>query len=483
MNTDEKGKQIKPDLSMAEVAPLPPEDAIEELSDVAVRILVGAETFERQHFNPKLVRLKLGGIEQILHKTDFDLAKWAADTVYRERISVNRLELITKSLPYMLECRKWIRKLLSDYYNNKLNKVRVLFLRGDNSGCGYWRMKLPGEYLKDQENNLSVHISDVQVEFDKLIQYDVIVVQRIFDFEQYYTLQMLKEAGKKIIYEIDDDVFSIEGHNPAASIYNRFDSQLCIRHCLALADVVVVTSERLAHALDVPNKSFVYPNSLDWDMMFSMKSKDNTRERKRIFWSGSNTHNQDFVECISALVRIFEERDDVELMVMGSCPNIVRQSLSNYMDRVFYTPGMHTEAYFNYIRSEVDADVGIIPLQNTVFNHSKSVCKGLEFTVARLPIVTSNYAPYSDVYENGVSAMLCSNDEDWYKSITTLLENAEMREEMIRNARRMAAKKFNLRRNAEKLGDVISRLGSDLLTARNEQKNRSEASPVVVQAV
>lgn len=483
MNTDENGKEIAPDLSIAEIAPLPPEDAIEELSDVAVRILVGAEVFQRQHFNPRLVRIKLGGIEQILHTSDFELAKWAADTVFRERISVKRLELMTKSLPYMLECRRWIHKLLSDHYNQKLNKVRVLFLRGDNAGCGYWRMKLPAEFLKNEENNLTVHLSDVEIDFEKLIQYDVIVVQRVFHFDQYYILQMLKEAGKKIIYEIDDDVFNIEGHNPAASVYNRFDSQLCIRHCLNLADIVIVTSERLARALDVPNKRFVYPNSLDWDMLFALKAKDPERKRKRIFWSGSNTHNQDFMECIGALVKIFEERDDVDLQVMGACPNVVRQSLSSYMDRVLYTPGMHTEGYFNFLRSHVNADIGIIPLQDTVFNHSKSICKGLEYTVAQLPIVASGYAPYTDVYENNKNAILCQTDEEWYKAIITLLENNEMREEMIKNARKMAAEKFHLRKNAKKLGDVISSLGSDLLTARNEQRSRSEANRVTAQVV
>jgi len=483
MNTDDQGKQIAPDLSIAEIAPLPPSDAVEELSDIAIRILAGAEIFQGQHFNPRLIRLKLGGIEQIIHVDDFELAKWAADTIFRERISTGRLELMLKSLPYMLECRKWIHKLLSDFYNDKMNQVRVVFLRGDNAGCGYWRMKLPAEFLKNEENNLSVHISDVEIDFERLVQYDVIVVQRIFSFEQYYIMEMLKKAGKKIIYEIDDDVFNIEGHNPAATVYNRFDSQLCIRQCLTVADVVVVTSEKLAHALGVPNKSFVYPNSLDWDMMFSLQGKDVNRKNKRIFWSGSNTHNQDFVECIGALVRIFEERDDVELMLMGNCPNIVRQSLSNYMDRIFYTPGMHTEGYFNFLRSKVDADVGIIPLQDTEFNHSKSTCKGLEYTVARLPIVASGFPPYSDVYEHNKNAMLCHNDEEWYQAIITLLENDEMREEMIRNARKTAAEKFHLRKNAQKLGDVISRLGSELLIARNEQKDRSEAGREVIQAV
>lgn len=483
MNTNNNGKETKPDLSIAEVPPLPPEEAIEELSDVAVRILVGAEVFQNQHFNPRLVRLKLGGIEQILHKTDFDTAKWAADTVFRERISTARLQLMTQSLPYMLECRKWIRDLLKRFYENKLNKIQVIFLRGDNAGCGYWRMKLPAEFLKDEENNLSIHISDVEVQFDRLVKYDVIVVQRIFDFEQYYILEMLKEAGKKIIYDIDDDVFSVQNHNPCASIYNRFDSQLCIRRCLALADLVIVTSERLANALGVPNKSFVYPNSLDWDMLFAIKDKNKERKNKRIFWSGSNTHEQDFTECIGALVSIFEERNDVELMVMGSCPKVIQSSLSNYMDRIFYTPGMHTEGYFQFLRTMVDADIGIIPLENTIFNHSKSICKGLEYTVARLPIVASGCPPYTDVYENNKSAMLCKNEKEWYEAINILLENEEMREEMIRNARKTAVENFHLRKNAQMLGDVISRLGSDLLSARTEQKNHFESNHAKSQVV
>ena len=340
-------------------------------------------------------------------------------------------------------------------------------------------MKLPAEFLKDESNNLSVHISDVEVSFDRLVQYDIIVVQRIFEFERYYILEMLKEAGKKIVYEIDDDVFSIEGHNPAATVYNRFDSQLCIRHCLNLADMVIVTSEKLAQALDVPNKGFIYPNSLDWDMMFSMLSKDTKKIRKRLFWSGSNTHNEDFRECISALAQLFAEREDIELQLMGACPAIVRQALSEYMDRVFYMPGIHTEGYFNYLRTRVDADIGIIPLQNTVFNHSKSVCKGLEFTTARLPIVTSAYPPYSDVYEHNKSAMLCSTDEEWYEAINTLLDNDKMREDMVRNARQMAVEKFHLRKNAAELGKALSHLGSDVIATRNAQRNQNSEAPEI----
>ena len=120
---------------------------------------------------------------------------------------------------------------------------------------------------------------------------------------------------------------------------------------------------------------------------------------------------------------------------------------------------------------------------DSIFNHSKSICKGLEYTLARLPIVASNYAPYSDAFRHKESALLCKNDEEWYESITQLLENSDMREEMIRNARKMAAEKFNLRKNAKKLGDVIYDLGSEFLTARSERKSHSETGQEVAQTV
>jgi len=475
--------QEKADLSIAECAPMPPEEAIEELSDVAVRILLGAETSEAQHFNPRLVRLNLGGVQQVLHINDLQLAKWAADTAYREYITPCRLELMMRSLPYMLECRKWIHKLLANHYAKKDHELRVVFLRGDNAGCGYWRMKLPAEFLRDEDNGISVHISDVEINYETLVQYDVIVVQRIFEFESYYVLETLKNAGKKIIYEIDDDVFSIETHNPAARFYNRFDSQLCIRHCMALADAVLLTTERLADAFQLKEKAIVYPNSLDWDMLFALSAhKDKNRERKRIFWAGSNTHNEDFKVCISALQRIFAEREDVDFVLVGSCPPILKQCFEPFMDRFFFTPGMHVEAYFHFLRNNLDADIGIIPLTDSVFNHSKSVCKGLEYTLAQLPIVASAYPPYSDEYEHRKDAMLCSSEDDWYDALNELLENDTMRDELIKQARRKAAKKFNLRSNATQLGEDIKRVGADVVATRNAQKSpqkeAQESAPV-----
>jgi len=475
--------EIKPDLANLEVAQMPPEKAIEELSDIAVRILIGAEVYEGHHFNPKLMRITLGGLEEIVHKEDFNIAKWVADKVFREHIQAKNLNLMVQSVPYILKMRSIIHNILADYYENKDDHVRVVFLRGDNMGCGFWRVKLPGEYLRDQENKISVQISDVAIDYDQLVKYDVIVVQRVFDYEQYYILSTLKSVGKKIIYEVDDDIFNVEPHNPCANIYNRYDSQLCMRHCLALADKVIVTTERLAKALDIEDKAIIYPNSLDWDKLFYVNKKKEERKRHRIFWSGSNTHNEDFKVCMPALLRIFKEREDVELFILGMVPPIVQHLLGEYANRVISNSGMHTEAYFQYLRFSLDADIGIVPLEDTVFNHSKSICKGLEYTLARIPIVASGCPPYSDVFEHGKDALLCSTEEDWYESINSLLENKEMREEMVKNARKKAVERFHLRKNADYLCDEISQLGSSLVNDRIERRSQSRIDPQAEQLV
>jgi len=476
-------KEIKPDLANLEVAQMPPEQAIEELSDVAVRVLIGAEVSEGHHFNPKLMRLTLGGMEQVIHKEDFNIAKWAADTVFREHIKAKNLNLMVQSIPYILKMRSIIHDVLARYYGDQDNKVRVVFLRGDNMGCGFWRIKLPGEYLRDQENDISVQITDVAIDYDQLVKYDVIIVQRVFDYEQYYILSTLKAAGKKIVYEVDDDIFNVAPHNPCANIYNRYDAQLCMRHCLVLADKVIVTTERLAKALGVEDKMILYPNSLDWDKLFYVNKKSEERKKHRIFWSGSNTHDEDFKVCMPALLRIFKEREDVELFIIGTVPPIVHQLLGNYSDRILHNPGMHTEAFFQYLRFSLNADIGIVPLEDVTFNHSKSICKGLEYTLARIPIVASGCPPYSDVFEHGKDALLCSTEEEWYESINLLLENKEMREEMIKNARKKAVEKFHLRKNAEHLGNEISQLGSSLVSDRIERRSQIRTDPQAEQLV
>ncbi len=53
----------------------------------------------------------------------------------------------------------------------------------------------------------------------ELRDYEVIVVQRQVTPQNYAALKMMKEAGKKIIYDLDDDVFCLPASNPAQKIF------------------------------------------------------------------------------------------------------------------------------------------------------------------------------------------------------------------------------------------------------------------------
>jgi glycosyltransferase involved in cell wall biosynthesis len=450
-----------------EVPRLAFDDAVEELSDVVLWLLVGARVENEYRLNSLLARVTIGDHEKVFRVEDIKLAQDVADSLRREVLEPCGLGVHSLSfVPFLTKCRQWARDRFVQLSQEGHEKVRVAMLPADNTGCGYWRFKLPARQL--QENNrLFMRLSDLPMTYDELLNYDVIVLQRSYDFEQLSVVKNLRNAGRKIVYEIDDDIFSVEPHNPAYTLYSRYEVQLGMKCFIEVADRVMTTTTPLAKALNISNKAIVYPNSLDIGQ-FTLR-KDFTKTASRIVWSGSTTHDHDFEECLEALLKLMAERKKLEVLVIGGLPKCLDSALKvhpEFNQRVLRLPFMRVESYFHLLASGVDADLGIVPLASSKFNDGKSTCKGLEYTAAGLAVVASRASPYGLVYDHEVNAMLPSRPEDWYKNIARVLDDCELRKKLVMGARVLAARKFGLKENVSALEEELYQLGRPMLEKR-----------------
>ena len=66
-----------------------------------------------------------------------------------------------------------------------------------------------------------------------LREYETVFVQRIHDWDSYYMLERLKSSGKRIVYDMDDDVFHLDKENPAVRILGR-DELMAAAACMRL---------------------------------------------------------------------------------------------------------------------------------------------------------------------------------------------------------------------------------------------------------
>jgi len=437
---------------------LPPEKAAQTLPDVVTALLLGAQVTENyrdgdgvkvsfHHLDPEQMSWHLAA-------QDYEVANEVADKLSTE-LFIGRIVDGTEVLRIRQHADRMVREKLKEMILGDLHEpVRSLAMLKDKGSSGWWRMVLPARAM--EAKGWRIDCTAAPVKFDHLLEYDTIFVQRLHDWESFYTLERLKNVGKRIVYDIDDDLFNITPDNPAYNTITR-DDQLAAANCMKLADVVTTTTAELQRRLTNVMEGvapLVVPNAWDCNDRWSedLGSPDGF---KRILWSGGASHGADWEECFEAVDEIMTEREDVRLVIMGFLPPCVENLVQDpfYRSRVEFCGFRDPQTYYEMIH-HVRAEVGLAPLRSTGFNAAKSPIKYLEYSLIGVPTVASAWLPYSPVITDKKDGRLVSGKESWKRSIEFLLDHPSKREEMVRAARR-TCQQFDLSRTAKTWVDLL----------------------------
>lgn len=344
-----------------------------------------------------------------------------------------------------------------DRMGSSRSGLKGIAMLKDRSGAGYWRMVFPARHM--DKSGIYVDVTAAGAEYEKMVEYDTVMVQRIHDWESFHMLRRLKDEGKRIVYDIDDDIFNIDRENPASKLIGR-DEQLAAVACMRIADEITVSTKTLAGVVrDVTEgrEAVVVPNAIDmsdgWVPTPFAGSPDGI---KRIFWQGGDTHGKDWMECADAVDAVMGERQDVRVVILGFLPPVVVSMLSrdSWKDRVEFLEFRSPETYFEMMK-HVRAEVGLAPLKDSKFNRSKSCLKFLEYSAMGMPTVASDVGPYSEVVENGVDGFLVRDAQGWFEAITACLDGKRERLAMLEKARRKVLDGFDIRKVASEWKRVL----------------------------
>lgn len=302
-----------------------------------------------------------------------------------------------------------------------------LFAFHDGTGCGWYRIKLPlGELAKRGHDVTMMPGSEVQAA--PTMPYPLIVAQRM---DKHAALPSWRRwrAASKLVYEIDDDVFNVDQINTMAyGTFSRVDVQDALSHAAAVADLVTVTVEPLAEVMRQYNPNVaVLPNCVPDELLTHERPH---RNRLVVGWAGGASHSFDIAMVAQPLRRFLERNKHVDLHLIGT----------DYGPTI-KAPRRYTEwdsDPWGYYRN-IDFDIGIAPLEDTVFTRSKSAIKALEYSALGIPVVASDVRPYRDFVIDGVTGYLVREPHEWGKRLYELANDEAMREEMGRKAREHAA--------------------------------------------
>ena len=279
---------------------------------------------------------------------------------------------------------------------------------------------------------------------------DVVVVQRAFPrFETMELMQwILFESGKPVVYEIDDLLTELPEQHPDYSTYQRY--RHLMESFIANCDALITSTPVLRNFYAPLNqRGYVYPNTLNESMWYGPYPNRGARSAEcpvTIGFVGTSTHAKDLVcveEALECIYAKFGER--VRFMFFGCIT-----------DRLERLPGLiHQTGFVPYseypaLLKSLKLDIGLAPLEESPFNACKSNIKYLEYAACGIPGVYSDLPPYRDSVHQGVTGLLVENtSQSWFDAITTLVEDAEIADQIASTAFEDVWDRFSMHKRAQ----------------------------------
>ena len=284
---------------------------------------------------------------------------------------------------------------------------------------------------------------------NELCEADVICCQRMMSKINQDFLQVMRAYGMKIIYDLDDNVWTIPPDNPAATIFKLKEIQEGMAHCAEWADVLTVSTPTLKKVMErnwghLRNAAtgkeipvLVCQNRID-PLFYNPSGKDNG-DKIIIGWGGSNTHAGDLADIWGTLHKILDKYENVYVELVGQEAPFKHPKLS-------YREWVHI-ADFPFYLKEWNWDIFLAPLEEHKFNQSKSNIKLQEAGALARPCLASPEQPYKDFYENsgGLGWQLCSISLQWERKLMQLIEDKDFRLDTGRRMYEHTMANFNIK--------------------------------------
>lgn len=248
--------------------------------------------------------------------------------------------------------------------------------------------------------------------------------------------------GKPFISEFDDYIYSIPYSHDAWNQYRPGMPLTTVSlEQVKRSDALVVSTPHLK-TLYTPfcKNVHVVENSIDISL-WRQPSLPHRRDRQgvTIGWMGGGTHNSDHLMIKDAVHEVLEK-----------CPNVTFNYVSGGRSPAgFDHPRIKWESDFKEIDkypqwiARRKFDIGIAPLEDTEFNRGKSNLRWLEYSAMGICTVASPLLHFKQSIQHGKTGFLAGTHEQWVKTLTMLVNEPALRENIGRAARSEVKNRWN----------------------------------------
>lgn len=290
---------------------------------------------------------------------------------------------------------------------------------------------------------------------------DALILSKHSSDEALELAYKAKLRGIKVIYDIDDWIFSFPSYSGGSG---QNDKLLNIKKLIEISDCVTVANEVLAHRLSKEYSSiFLVPNGM-WVEKYDahpMKRLIGTEDRRpRIVFTNADLIKMQTAKdaLFTALQVFFAQNRGYVLDFFGDpFPEISSLPFLHYTNRMPYDSYMRALVSGGYLFSisplGAEEDVDAIE-----FNECKNPFKFLNYGAAKVPGIYSASSIYKKCIQNGENGLLVENNyKSWLDALNTMALDHELRELIRKNAYEDVRENYHIRHSANALIQVLSR--------------------------
>ena len=344
---------------------------------------------------------------------------------------------------------------------------RVLIVSGITGAPLRYRGFLPAEALA----GLGVQV-DVRMYRDPAVpelaaEVDAVVFYRVPATDQVLALiQDLRRRPIPILFDIDDLVVDPDlaaELNPILQAVPGMDLDLywqgvrryrtTLEACDGYIGSTAYLCERIAELTGMPTYRFA--NGVGREL--ARASDAHLRRRRSAgpirlgYFSGTNTHNEDWAHIEGAVARVLQQRPEVELWLGGQLET--GAALLPYTDRIKRLP---TVVWYRLPALLRDVDINLAPLQpGRTFNEAKSAIKYLEAALVATPTVASQFRPFRECIEPGVNGLLADSPDEWEAALLRLVDDAALRAQLGAAAREQVLLQHSPARQGHRYREIL----------------------------
>ena len=274
---------------------------------------------------------------------------------------------------------------------------------------------------------------------------EIALLGRLDSWYQLQLVKRLKQAGKTLVYQIDDDLLNIPDTVSSAAYYNQKSIQQCIREIIRISDVLISPSPLLLRKYANGKKVIRIEEPAIHPVPF--KAHD-SQKPVRIGFAGSVDRAGDLEEVLKESLKTVKQKygEKVSFEFFGAKPS--------YAEEIGASCIPYTNSYDDYRRTlnRAEWDIGLAPMPVTPFHACKHYNKFVEYAAAGIAGIYSNVPPYDRLEAFPGCAILCENTAgEWTKAICSLVDDPVTREEIRKKVSEKAENELSIQSSGEQI--------------------------------